>query len=114
VLVYIGNVLSLKLAELLSIAGDASITRMYAPGTRRHIKAALRLSATVEEIMEILKVCVAFGVQASNLGVYASRRCHDRAGRPAFGSGCSAFPSLLRVARRRASLTSSVDSSRRT
>jgi alkylhydroperoxidase/carboxymuconolactone decarboxylase family protein YurZ len=42
---------------------------MYAPGTRRHIKAALRLGATMEEIMEVLKVCVAFGVQASNLGV---------------------------------------------
>jgi alkylhydroperoxidase/carboxymuconolactone decarboxylase family protein YurZ len=37
--------------------------------TRRHIKAALKLGATVEEIMEVLKVCVAFGVQASNLAV---------------------------------------------
>jgi alkylhydroperoxidase/carboxymuconolactone decarboxylase family protein YurZ len=42
---------------------------MYAPGTRRHIKAALEVGATVEEIMEVLKICVAFGVQASNLGV---------------------------------------------
>ena len=67
--VYISGVLSPKLAELLSIAVDASITHMYAPGTRRHIKAALQLGATMEEIMEVLKVCVAQGVQASNLGV---------------------------------------------
>ncbi len=67
--VYIGNVFSPKLAELLSIAFDASITHMYGPGTRRHIKAALEHGATMEEIMEVLKVCVAEGVQACNMGV---------------------------------------------
>lgn len=67
--VYIGNVFSPKLAELLSIAFDASITHMYEPGTRRHIKAALKHGATVEEIMEVLKICVAQGAQACNLGV---------------------------------------------
>ena len=58
-----------KLIELLSIAFDASYTHMYAPGTRRHIKAALNLGATIEEIMEVLKVCVAEGIQACNFGV---------------------------------------------
>ena len=58
-----------KLVEFLSIAFDASYTHMYAPGTRRHINAALALGATVEEIMEVLKLCVAQGVQACNLGV---------------------------------------------
>ena len=62
-------VFSPKLAELLSIAVDASITHMYAPGTRRHIQTALKLGATMEEIMEMLKICVAPGMQASNLGV---------------------------------------------
>jgi alkylhydroperoxidase/carboxymuconolactone decarboxylase family protein YurZ len=66
---YAGGVLSPKLAELLSIAFDASFTHMYAPGTRRHIKAALKLGATMEEIMEVLKLCVIQGVQACNLGV---------------------------------------------
>ena len=41
--VYASGVLSPKLAELLSIAVDASITHMYAPGTRRHIQSALKL-----------------------------------------------------------------------
>jgi alkylhydroperoxidase/carboxymuconolactone decarboxylase family protein YurZ len=42
---------------------------MYAPGTRRHIKNALKAGATPEEIMEVLKLCVVQGVQACNLGV---------------------------------------------
>jgi alkylhydroperoxidase/carboxymuconolactone decarboxylase family protein YurZ len=66
---YQGGVLSAKDVELLSIAFDASITHMYAPGTRRHIKSALALGASMEEIMEVLKLCVAQGVQACNLGV---------------------------------------------
>jgi alkylhydroperoxidase/carboxymuconolactone decarboxylase family protein YurZ len=42
---------------------------MYAPGTRRHIQSALKLGATMEEIMEVLKICVAQGIQSCNLGV---------------------------------------------
>jgi alkylhydroperoxidase/carboxymuconolactone decarboxylase family protein YurZ len=67
--VYAGGVLPAKDVELLSIAFDASYTHMYAPGTRRHIRSALRLGATVEEIMAVLKLCVVQGVQACNLGV---------------------------------------------
>jgi alkylhydroperoxidase/carboxymuconolactone decarboxylase family protein YurZ len=67
--IYLGGVLSPKDAELLSIAFDASITHMYAPGTRRHIKAALKVGATMEEIFEVLKICVVLGVQACNLSV---------------------------------------------
>jgi alkylhydroperoxidase/carboxymuconolactone decarboxylase family protein YurZ len=67
--IYKSGVMPPKEVELLSIACDASFTHMYAPGTRRHIKAALKLGATVEEIMEVLKLCVVQGVQACNLGV---------------------------------------------
>jgi alkylhydroperoxidase/carboxymuconolactone decarboxylase family protein YurZ len=67
--IYTGGVLLPKDVELLSIAFDASYTHMYAPGTRRHIAAALKLGATMEEIMEVLKLCVVQGVQACNLGV---------------------------------------------
>jgi hypothetical protein len=37
--------------------------------TRRHVYAALKLAGTVEEIMEFRRICVAFGVHASNLAV---------------------------------------------
>jgi alkylhydroperoxidase/carboxymuconolactone decarboxylase family protein YurZ len=67
--IYGSGLLSPKEIELLSIAFDASYTHMYAPGTRRHIKGALKAGATVEEIMEVLKLCVVQGVQACNLGV---------------------------------------------
>ncbi len=67
--IYGSGVMTPKLIELLSIALDASFTHMYAPGVRRHIRAALKLGATMEEIMEVLKLCVAQGVQACNLGV---------------------------------------------
>jgi len=67
--IYGSGVLPPKEVELLSIAFDASYTHMYAPGTRRHIRNALQAGATMQEIMEVLKLCVAQGVQACNLGV---------------------------------------------
>ena len=67
--IYGSRVMSAKETELLSIAFDGSFTHMYAPGTRRHIHNALEAGATMEEIMEVLKLCVVQGVQACNLGV---------------------------------------------
>jgi alkylhydroperoxidase/carboxymuconolactone decarboxylase family protein YurZ len=61
---YTNGVLTPKFVELISIAFDASVTHMYAPGTRRHIRAALALGATVEEIMTVLKLCVSMGADA--------------------------------------------------
>jgi alkylhydroperoxidase/carboxymuconolactone decarboxylase family protein YurZ len=67
--IYGSGVFTPKEVELLSIAFDAAYTHMYAPGTRRHIKGALKAGATMEEIMEVLKLCVVQGAQACNLGV---------------------------------------------
>src|SRR5215467_1854343 len=67
--IYGSGVLPSKEVELLSIAFDASFTPMYAPGTRRHIRNALKAGASVEEIMEVLKLCVVQGVHACNLAV---------------------------------------------
>jgi alkylhydroperoxidase/carboxymuconolactone decarboxylase family protein YurZ len=66
---YTNGVLAPKFVELMSIAFDASITHMYAPGTRRHIKAALAVGATTAEILDVLKLCVASGANALDLGV---------------------------------------------
>ena len=66
--IYLGGI-EPKLAELLSIAFDASIRHLYAPGVRRHIRAALALGATMAEVMGVLQICVAQGVQALNQGV---------------------------------------------
>ncbi|HTV72927.1 MAG TPA: carboxymuconolactone decarboxylase family protein, partial [Candidatus Acidoferrales bacterium] len=66
---YTNGVLTPKFVELISIAFDASITHMYAPGTRRHIKAALALGAGVGEIMTVLKICVSQGANALDAAV---------------------------------------------
>ena len=62
------GVLPAKLAELMAIAADASCTHLYSPGIRRHIQGALAQGATIEEIMEVLKLCGAQGVDACELG----------------------------------------------
>jgi alkylhydroperoxidase/carboxymuconolactone decarboxylase family protein YurZ len=67
--VYASSGFSAKEIELLSVAFDASYTHLYAPGTRRHIKGALAAGATVAEIMEVLKLCVAMGAQSCNLAI---------------------------------------------
>jgi len=60
--IYKSGVFSARFMELMSIALDASIRHMYAPGTRRHIKAALAAGATPEEIMAALQICVSVGL----------------------------------------------------
>ena len=67
--IYDGKTLQPKFVELLSIALDASVTHMYAPGTRRHIKGALALGATMEEIMETLKIATSFGQETINMAI---------------------------------------------
>ncbi len=64
-----GGVLTPKFVELIGIALDASISHMYVPGVRRHVKAALGLGATREEIVTVLKMCVSQGADALYLGV---------------------------------------------
>ena len=66
---YTNGVLTPKFVELISIAFDASITHMYAPGTRRHIKAALAMGASAAEIMCVLKICVSLGANALDMAV---------------------------------------------
>lgn len=63
------GVLPTKLIELMAIAVDASCTHLYTPGIRRHTQRALAEGATVGEIMEVLKLCGALGVDALELGV---------------------------------------------
>jgi alkylhydroperoxidase/carboxymuconolactone decarboxylase family protein YurZ len=67
--IYKSGVFTPRFMELMSIAVDASLTHMYAPGTRRHIQGALKAGATPKEIMTVLQLCVSMGVQACAKGV---------------------------------------------
>lgn len=62
------GVLEPKVVEFLAIAVDASCTHMYAPGTRRHIRKALELGATKEEITAVLQAVSVLGIHTSSLG----------------------------------------------
>ena len=53
----------------LDVDHQLDVEMLYAPDTLCHIKGALKAGATMEEIMEVLKLCVVLGAQACNLGV---------------------------------------------
>ncbi len=67
--IYKSSLFTPRFVELLSIAFDASVTQMYAPGTHRHVKGALAAGATPEEIMAVLHLCVSMGLQTCAAGL---------------------------------------------
>ncbi|WP_221796366.1 carboxymuconolactone decarboxylase family protein [Aquisediminimonas sediminicola] len=62
------NVLYPMTIEFIAIAVDAACTHMYAPGTRRHIAAALDLGATPQEIISVLQAVAALGIHSIAMG----------------------------------------------
>jgi alkylhydroperoxidase/carboxymuconolactone decarboxylase family protein YurZ len=71
-----------KVKELLYIAIDSSITHMYEPGLRVHIRNALRLGASRDEIMEVYQLTSSIGVHAVTMGVPALLDVMQQAGLP--------------------------------
>jgi alkylhydroperoxidase/carboxymuconolactone decarboxylase family protein YurZ len=65
----VSGVLDPKTVEFLAIAVDASCTHMYAPGVRRHIRKALDVGATKEEILAVLQCVSVLGIHSCSLGV---------------------------------------------
>jgi alkylhydroperoxidase/carboxymuconolactone decarboxylase family protein YurZ len=58
-----------KVKELIHIAVDGAATHLYMPGLRQHIRNAIDLGATKEEIMEVLELTSTLGIHACNIGV---------------------------------------------
>lgn len=58
-----------KFRELILIAINASTTHLYGPGVRRHIRNALDLGATREEILQTIQLTTVLGIHACNLAV---------------------------------------------
>ena len=63
------GVLDPKTLEFIAIAVDASCTHLYGPGVRRHIRKALALGATQEEILAVLQCVSVLGIHSCALGV---------------------------------------------
>ena len=53
--------------EFIAIAVDASCTHLYGPGVRRHIRKALELGATVQEITAVLQAVSVLGIHTMSL-----------------------------------------------
>lgn len=64
----LSGVLDAKTVEFIAIAVDASCTHMYGPGVRRHIRKALDLGATSEEISAVLQLTSVLGIHSMSLG----------------------------------------------
>jgi len=64
----LAGVLDARTIEFIAIAVDASCTHMYAPGVRRHIRKALELGATKEEITAVLQLTSVLGIHTMSLG----------------------------------------------
>lgn len=62
------HVLDPKTYELIAIAVDASCTHMYAPGVRTHIRKALELGVTYEEIAAVLQLTSVLGIHTMSMG----------------------------------------------
>lgn len=62
------KVLDPKTVEFIAIAVDASCTHMYGPGVRRHVRKALDLGASKEEIAAVLQLTSVLGIHTMSLG----------------------------------------------
>jgi alkylhydroperoxidase/carboxymuconolactone decarboxylase family protein YurZ len=61
--------LSPVVREFIYIAADSAATHMFTAGTRAHIRTALELGATADEVMEVLELTSTLGIHAANIGV---------------------------------------------
>lgn len=60
----LSGVIEPKVWEFIAIAVDVSVTHMYGPGVRRHIRKALELGATPQEILAVLQGVSVLGVHS--------------------------------------------------
>ena len=63
------GVLEPKLKEFIYVAIDASTTHMFDDGTRGHMANAFKYGATVDELLEVLELCVPIGIQSVMAGL---------------------------------------------
>lgn len=77
------GVLDAKTIEFIAVAVDASCTHLYAPGVRRHIRKALELGATAEEITAVLQLTSVLGIHTMSLGAPLLQEALADAARPA-------------------------------
>jgi alkylhydroperoxidase/carboxymuconolactone decarboxylase family protein YurZ len=73
-----------KVKEMIYVAFDASATHLYVPGIKLHLRNAVRLGASVEELTEVLSIVSVVGIHAATtaapiLAELAESRAHNAA-----------------------------------
>jgi len=68
---WVNGTLPAKVRELVYIAVDTVTTHLYRPGLELHLKTALALGATKEEIMAVYELAAAYGLRTISAGVAA-------------------------------------------
>ena len=63
------GVLDPKIKELVSIAVNGAATHLFEPALRAHVRRALELGATKEEILEVLRLTSTLGIHSCTVGV---------------------------------------------
>src|SRR5262249_52972213 len=58
-----------KLKELVCVAIDGAATHLYEPGLREHVRRAIELGATKEELLEVLQLTATLGIHSCTVGV---------------------------------------------
>jgi alkylhydroperoxidase/carboxymuconolactone decarboxylase family protein YurZ len=66
---YESGVLDKKTKELIFIALDSNTAHLYEPGLRIHIRNAMRLGASEDEILEVLELASAIGIHSVSFGL---------------------------------------------
>jgi alkylhydroperoxidase/carboxymuconolactone decarboxylase family protein YurZ len=61
--------LDAKTRELIYIAIDANTTHLYETGTRLHVQNALKAGASVQEILDVLRLVVQVGLHAATMAL---------------------------------------------
>ena len=61
--------LSRQRGRSIASAIDASTTHMFDDGTRGHMANAFKHGATVEELLEVIELCVPLGIQSVMAGL---------------------------------------------
>ena len=72
------GVLPPKVKEFIYIAVDATVTHLYEPGVRTHIRRALDQGATKEELLEVLELISVLGIHSCSMGVPALADKYDK------------------------------------
>jgi alkylhydroperoxidase/carboxymuconolactone decarboxylase family protein YurZ len=63
------GVLEPKVKEMVYTAFDAAATHLYVPGLKQHLRNAVRLGATAEELIEVLEIVSVIGIHAAATAV---------------------------------------------